>query len=292
MLYGYSTRRKTTTKVVRVFTTGSGGEFKDISVLEQEGIPSNTTYLTSFGILRGTAEVYKKAIANNINYLHIDHAYFLAGHHKHKDPWYRVSKNGINLKQLNKVFPQDRFDHYFKSSVNIKPWRVKSTGHILVLPPTQPTAWYLGADNWLNDTVNWLQTHTDRQVIVRYKPPVTFCDSFGFPLQHELIEQKKNEMKPLVRQTSFEEDIQDAYCVIAYNSGAVVKAISEGVPVFSTDQAPSWPISFDLSDINNTKRLSQEPDRQRWFNALAYHQFHLSEMENGTAWNLIQEWVL
>jgi len=35
--------------------------------------------------------------------------------------------------------------------------------------------------------------------------------------------------------------------------------------------------------------LKIEPDRQGWFNALAYHQFSRQEFKNGTAWNLIRE---
>ena len=63
----------------------------------------------------------------------------------------------------------------------------------------------------------------------------------------------------------------------------------EGVPVFCTNYCPAHPISFKFADINNTRMLSIEPDRQGWFNALAYHQFSRHEMRNGTAWNIIRE---
>ena len=88
------------------------------------------------------------------------------------------------------------------------------------------------------------------------------------------------------------EDLEDAYCVVAYNSGAVVNATLEGVPVISTEYAPSTAVSFNLNDIGDRDKLLIEPNRQQYFNALSYHQFTVGEMRNGTAWKLIKEWIL
>lgn len=289
MIYGYDTSRKTTTKVVRLFCDGAKGQVRRLDQLDTDIQNSNVDdYFTSFGILRGTANVYRKAP----NYLHIDHAYFLAGHKHTDDSWYRVSKNSINMKGVTKHFPQDRFNTYFKQHVNIKPWSLNTKGHILVLPPTQPTAWYTGDDDWLDSTLEWLKNVTDKKVIVRYKPPVAHVDENGFPVGSLQFEKEFRKIEPLIRQTTFEEDLENAYCVIAYNSGAVVKATLEGIPVFSTEYAPASMVSFNWRDIENHEELKQEPDRQQYFNALSYHQFKLSEMRNGEAWQLIRKWVL
>lgn len=289
MIYGYDTSRKTTGKVVRLFCEGSNGQVRRLDQLDSDiENSSSDDYFTSFGILRGTAQVYRKAP----NYLHIDHAYFLAGHTHTDDTWYRVSKNGINMKEITKHYPEDRFNTYFKQHVNIKPWRLNTNGHILVLPPTQPTAWFTGDEDWLDNTVEWLKRNTNRQVIVRHKPPVVYVDKYGFPVGSLVVQEKIREMEPLIRKTTFEEDLDNAYCVVAYNSGAVVKATLEGIPVFSTEYAPSKPVAFDWKDIENDNELKQEPNRQQYFNALSYHQFTLGEMRNGEAWRLIREWVL
>lgn len=289
MIYGYDTSRRTTTKVVRLFCEGAGGQVRRLEQLDMDIQNSNVDdYFTSFGILRGTAQVYRKAS----NYLHIDHAYFLAGHKHTDESWYRVSKNGINMKDITKHYPEDRFNTYFKHHVNIKPWSLNTKGHILVLPPTQPTAWYTGDEDWLDNTLEWLKSVTDRKVIVRYKPPVTYVDEYGFPVDNLKFEKEFRELEPLIRQTTFEEDLEDAYCVVAYNSGAVVKATLEGVPVFSTENSPATPVAFNWKDIENHEELKQEPNRQQYFNALSYHQFMLGEMKNGEAWRLIRKWVL
>ncbi len=289
MIYGYDTSRRTTTKVVRLFCEGAGGQVRRLEQLDMDIQNSNVDdYFTSFGILRGTAQVYRKAS----NYLHIDHAYFLAGHKHTDESWYRVSKNGINMKDITKHYPEDRFNTYFKHHVNIKPWSLNTKGHILVLPPTQPTAWYTGDEDWLDNTLEWLKSVTDRKVIVRYKPPVTHVDEYGFPVGSLKFEKEFRELEPLIRQTTFEEDLEDAYCVVAYNSGAVVKATLEGVPVFSTENSPATPVAFNWKDIENHEELKREPNRQQYFNALSYHQFTLGEMRNGEAWRLIKKWIL
>ena len=289
MIYGYNTGRGTTTKVVRLFCQGANGQVRRLDQLDLDiANSSDNDYFTSFGILRGTAQVYRKAP----NYLHIDHAYFLAGHKHTDDSWYRVSKNGINMKELKDIYPQDRFDSYISQHVDIKPWRLNTSGHILVLPPTQPTAWYTGDENWLDETLTQIACLTDRKVVVRHKPPVLHVDDYGFPIAHIGFEQKYKEIEPLIRKTTMHEDLEDAYCVVAYNSGAVVNATLEGVPVISTEYAPSTAVSFNLNDIGDRDKLLIEPNRQQYFNALSYHQFTVGEMRNGTAWKLIKEWIL
>ena len=95
-------------------------------------------------------------------------------------------------------------------------------------------------------------------------------------------------MEHLVSGNTLQQDLNGANCVVAYNSGVVVDAIVQGIPVISHSNAASYPLSFSIDDID-TSVMKQEPDRQNWFNALAYHQFRLSEMRDGTAWNLLKE---
>lgn len=288
MLVGYSTRRKGTSLIVRDLCKGSGGLYSPIEEFDQYGLNPQATYAASFGFLRGTHKIFKEAERQGKNYLHIDHAYFLAGHNG-SDSWYRVMRNKMNVNMITKRFPADRFMTKFYPHVKIKPWRTNPQGHILVLPPTQPTAWYTQNQSWLDDTMTWLKHNTTRPVVVRHKPPVTWIDNKGFPLPPSDIQENLRKLKPLIRQTSLEDDLKSAYCVIAFNSGAVVRASLEGVPVFCTNYCAAAPISFKMDDIESTRMLSIEPDRQGWFNALAYHQFSRDEMKNGTAWNLIRE---
>lgn len=287
MLYGYSTSKRHTQGVVDSFTKGSNGVSIDISDLKN-GLPGDASTVTSFGFLRGTAEVFKQAESKGINYLHIDHAYFQGGHKTDPNPWYRIIKNGMNIKEINKRWPSDRFNFYFSQQLNVQPWKEKDNGYILILPPTQPTAWYTNSTNWLVETVKLIKSKTDREIKIRHKPPVIVCDDRGYPLHPDIVKQHIQDMEHLVSGNTLQQDLNGANCVVAYNSGVVVDAIVQGIPVISHSNAASYPLSFSIDDID-TSVMKQEPDRQNWFNALAYHQFRLSEMRDGTAWNLLKE---
>ncbi|MBR20399.1 MAG: hypothetical protein CMA64_09705 [Euryarchaeota archaeon] len=287
MLYGYSTSKNHTQVVVDAFIKGSNGVSIDISDLKN-GLPGDASTVTSFGFLRGTAEVFRQAESKGINYLHIDHAYFQGGHKTGPDPWYRITKNGLNIKEINKKWPADRFNFYFSKQLDIQPWKKKDNGYILILPPTQPTAWYTNSTDWLDNTVQLIKSKTDRAIKIRYKPPVIACDDKGYPLPPDVVKQQIQAMEHLVSSNTLQQDLDGAYCVVAYNSGVVVDAIAQGIPVISHSNAASHSLSFRFGDIDKNI-MKEEPDRQNWFNALAYHQYRLSEMKDGTAWNLLKE---
>ena len=85
------------------------------------------------------------------------------------------------------------------------------------------------------------------------------------------------------RWTFLEElDASDIHCVITHNSTAAVDAATYGVPVLMTsDLCLAWEVGTDkLHKVNEPPR----PDRTQWLYDLAYANWTLEEVRDGTVW--------
>jgi hypothetical protein len=125
-------------------------------------------------------------------------------------------------------------------------------------------------DLWTETTVNTIKKHTDRPVRVRRKPRTR--KTSGPAAEAEL------------GVPSFISDIQDAHAVITSVSLCAVEAIANGVPVFCHPLSFAEPVSeTDISKINEPIY----PDREPWFNHLAYQQYTEAEIASGLAYSII-----
>jgi hypothetical protein len=257
------TMRPFTEKIISAWAKGCNGDIIP-PIKDYQGMRKST--YAFLGILRGSGDMLKRCIAKGYDYYFIDHAYFLGGHDRNP-AWYRATKNG-HVAHILKDRPSDRYEKYFKQ--DIKPYR--SGSKIIVCPPTGAIEWMFDTQDWLNTTVGALKQHTDREIVVRDKPMnpqvkkengVTTIDGFI----------KTQDDKPL------QQDLDDAHCVVTFNSGVGVKALCEGIPVICGTECAAYPIANKIEDIENL----QQHERQPWLNHLAYSQFTLAEMESGYA---------
>ena len=79
---------------------------------------------------------------------------------------------------------------------------------------------------------------------------------------------------------------------ITYNSSPGVASAIEGIPLFVTDPTPQISQAFPVANTD----LSQieTPDvfeRQQWIEKLAMSHFNFADLEKGTAWNIIKEYL-
>ena len=82
---------------------------------------------------------------------------------------------------------------------------------------------------------------------------------------------------------------RDVHCLVTYNSIAAVEALILGKPVFVMGPNAAEPMAnTDLSKINNPMMPTPEKVIQLCCN-LAYGQFTPSEMVDGTAWRILNE---
>ena len=162
----------------------------------------------SYGILRGTGEIIKK---RKENFLYLDHGYFNSSTRR-----FTKEKNTI-LTDVEGYFRVVKDDLYFNKSylsngvkrfeeLNIK-LKAKKAGDIIILSePTENTLKFLELNNWKEETIKIIKSHTDREIVIHNK----------------------------FSEISLNELLQKAYAFVSCQSTAGFMSIIEGVPAFFT----------------------------------------------------------
>jgi len=267
MLSGIHTTKPRTQRYVDAFISGSGRgkiyQFRDLKELPKEE-------LTMYGILAGSGEVYKWCEKENRNFYFMDHGYFTNAHdHPH---WLRITKNK-HCQNILQERPTDRYEKHFKQ--DIKPWNKGKK--ILVLPPTNAISNFFDATDWLDHTIKTLKQNTDREIEVREKPynPTIEIDHVGATVKVDRPTEHKGNIS-----------WKDYHAMVTYNSNTLVASLANGVPVFCDPMCAAAPISeTDFNKIETPKY----GDRIALFSSLAYNNWTLQEMANGTAWRMLNE---
>lgn len=208
----------------------------------------------SYGILRGTGEIFNQQRKAEKDYWEIDLGYFNPSHFS---GYYRISKNGTRAKYNKAIadkLPSDRWDAL---NINISSWKTGGE-YILFCPPTDEVrAFYRIPDQWEKQTLTVLR-ETGYPIKIREKNSIN-----NFPLSV---------------------DLQDAVCLVAYNSNTMIEALVAGVPVIG--------FSEDIYNWNNLKPkdIGKKDlttfDRYSLFKFLSYCQFTLAEFSTGEAWKI------
>lgn len=124
---------------------------------------------------------------------------------------------------------------------------------------------------WLKDTIDEL----DRMgVDARFRPhPEAVRRGQVFPVPSYMVSKG-----------TLAEDLAEAACVIAYNSNATVDAVLAGIPAITVDEgAMAWPVSS-----HNLVEPLVTPDRSEWFRRMAWCQWTIGEIQDGSAWELVR----
>lgn len=226
-------------------------------------------------VIRGMTE--RKAIRicekQQRDYFYIDTGY-MGNLHKRKD-YHRVVKNNVQHMKPRYDLPDDRFKQIpsSMSSIRFRGWR-KADGAILVVTPSaKPCNFYnIDRDTWVDETLTEIKKHTDREIIIRDKGlRRERVGDFSVPMQ-------------LVN--------ENIHCVVTYNSIAATEAISTGVPAVAL--APG------AADELCTKTIAEiespyYPDEEKvlqWQNWLAYCNYTTTELRNGRAIDIVEEFDL
>ena len=182
-------------KVCQYFAMGCGGR---IVSCEEAG-----DNIATFGILRGTGEVIKKAK----NFWYIDHGYMgRSTPPKSMNGYFRIVHNNF-WHDGSGNYPSDRLEEAVPYMFN---WR-KNGNHIVVVPPSQAMSLYLGLESWLEDTIKEIKKYSDRKIIVTKK------SERGIP------------EKPL------KEHLKNAWVLVTDHSNAAMEAMLRGIPSIMTN---------------------------------------------------------
>jgi hypothetical protein len=216
-------------------------------------------------VLRGILKhkLMKQCWADGRDFYYVDTGYFGNQRWKH---WHRIVKNNLQHTDIVPRSP-DRFLQFGKKFV---PWRKDGRNILLALPDEKPCRFYgIDRDQWIQDTVTKIKQHTDRPVILR--------------------ERAARRLDRTVNDTLAQALDQDVFALVTFNSVAATESVFLGIPVFTLAPAnAASPVGLqDLGQIE-TPFYPDCDQLLAWASHLAYGQFHIDEMKNGTAMRMVQ----
>ena len=223
-------------------------------------------------VLRGILKhkIMKQCLADGNNFYYMDSGYVgnnVSTRNSQGIKYYhRIVLNDLQHRII-RPRPSDRWD---RLEVTPHPRR---TGHkIIVAAPDEKPCRYYGIDQqqWIKETVAEIKKHTDRPVVVRERAPKREDRVLNEPLSQVLA--------------------QDVHALVTFNSIAAVESILAGVPAFVL--APSHvaePVANrDLAMIEKVFYPDQDL-LMAWCHSMAYGQYHVRELKDGTAFRMMQE---
>jgi hypothetical protein len=190
----------------------------------------------------------------------------------------------------NNNSPSDRWLRIQKEqNIEIKDW--KNSGDYVLLIMQRPgdsslkslLAKYKTYEGFVSHTLGQIRNYTDRPIKVRMHPlrqdrQLAILNQFDVELSSNTHGAKK-----LEGGDGLYKDLQDARCVVGFNSNALTESVCEGIPTFSMcASSMAWECS------NKDLSLLEKPayfDRTQWLNNLGYCQWREDEISQGLPWN-------
>ncbi|WP_128647315.1 hypothetical protein [Pseudovibrio denitrificans] len=186
-----------------------------------------------------------------------------------RNEWYSLAVDGFNNRGRFIKAPDHGKRWQLHFSHHLKPWRKRSGNIALLIGQVPSDASLMGTD-----FITWAQEQTDRlikmglEVIYRPHPE----SSTPCPVGAKLSE------------NSLQHDFDHADRVVTFCSTTAVEAVLAGIPTVVCDiGSVAWPMcSHQVEDP------LIRPDRTQWCHDLAWRQWRLAELEDGTAWRAIK----
>lgn len=233
-------------------------------------------------ILRGVVKRkhIQKCINDNRTFYYMDTGYFgnfvSPGNPSGKKTWHRIVKNQLQNTEI-RDFPSDRWDNLVKGDPRLKwtGWKTKGK-KILVIVPNRKSCVFYGQDlqpyvdgerPWLENTIAEIKKHTDLPIVIREK------GSRSQRQHHSIYDALDDKI----------------FATVAFNSIAALESIVYGIPAFVSVPCAASPLALnDLSKIS-TPYYPDFSLVQKHCHGLAYSQFTVTEMLDGTAWKILKK---
>jgi lipopolysaccharide biosynthesis glycosyltransferase len=240
------------------FILGSGGVLSDFY---RESKTQNALVIRGLG--GGGQKAIKFCRENNRDFYAIDTGYMQPVWTTRKD-YHRVTKN--NLQNLGPIIerPDDRL-----SRLGWRPSKFKRGSYILICPPSAKVMKFYGkdVDEWMSSTLEELKKHTDREIKVRLKPS----------------------RRERVTQNTIWDALQEAHCLVTFNSIAATEALLVGTPAIAlAPNAASLLCNNSLDAVEDLNRPSLD-EVHAFARHLSYCQFTPNELRSGYAWSIVNE---
>lgn len=172
-----------------------------------------------------------------------------------------------------------------KLNIRLKPWRQQGDNILVCLQ--RNGGWSmrgLDVQTWLDQTIMQIRKYSkNRPIVVRLHP--------GDKKMPRMI--RINHKNVIIsRRSTLQEDLQNAWATIVYNSSPAVASAIEGVPVFLTDPHPEYSQASSIANIDLSKLESPEmPEREDWVQRLAMCHWNFDELRSGEAWNFFRRYI-
>lgn len=185
--------------------------------------------------------------------------------------YWSVGLGGINGRAdfRNDGSPADR---WARLGVEMKPWRLQGGDGALIVGQVPWDVSVQDSDHigWVKAQVNDARRHG---LAVRFRPhPYAVKRGVNYGVDCE------------VSRVGLDEDLARASLVVTQNSNVGVDAAIAGVPVVATDQGSmAWPVAAH----SITEAVADDhwwPCRLQWAYDLAYAQWTIEEMRDGSTW--------
>ena len=179
--------------------------------------------------------------------------------------WHRIVKNNLQHTEVKKR-PDDRFRHFNKK---FQPWKKDGRKILIAKPDDKPMRFYdYDLDLWLKNTIETIKKFTDRPVEVRDRAAKRADRIFHSTLQEALDD--------------------DVFALVTFNSNAATESIFHGIPVFTLAPAnAAAPMGLQDLSLIETPKYPSTDELYQWACHLSYGQFHISELKNGKAMEML-----
>lgn len=242
--------------VLASFIKGSGGQIGQWNPEQTSATPIVLRGITKRKIMWACEQAGR-------DFFYIDTGYF--GNGKAKN-YHRITRNAVQNFGPIIDRPGDRLE---QTGQRFRKFR-RDGSKILLAPPSQKLLRFynIDLDTWMTETITEIKKHTDREIVVRLK-------------QLRKMRQSSDTIEAALE--------QDIWCLVTYSSIAAGEALLCGKPAITLGPNAAAPLcSHSLADIENP-RCPGIYEVEAWARHLAYCQFSVAEMENGTAWRILND---
>ena len=172
-------------------------------------------------------------------------------------------------------------------------WKDASEGNILILLqlPGDASLRRQSLAEWLSDTIDYLRSRTSRSIVIRLHPTMSSksLSEFMSDLAPMIVKNYVGIHWSDGKQTSLEQDLDQAGIAITYSSGSSVDAVLRGVPVIACDAGClAYPVGGHHLDEIDDLVMAGHAAVMKWLDALCMNQWTAVEMRQGRVWEYYQ----
>ena len=219
----------------------------------------------------------KGCIERNEEWWYVDNGYLTQQITRYPEPkihdydktYFRIVKGGLHTKN-GKSGSVERLGILEQQGIDVK-FKGWSDGDHILLCPSSPTVTQfindISQDEWVESVKSELRQHTDRPIKFRNKP------------------RPGNELW----NTNIKDDLNNCHCLITNMSLAAVDAVLNQVPVLTHAHNIAYKMSINNLPNINTPYKPGRKEVEPWLNILSHNQFTIPEIEDGTAYRILNE---